>query len=76
MAEDRELLAEKGVEAFMDRWMNDPTFADYLKRDTEGALRSCNIEPYEPLVKSLKDIDSSMPVEALKERVSKGTTLN
>ena len=76
METERELLAKKAVDTFMDRWMNDPSFIHLLKADPEATLRSCDIEPWDHLVESLKDVDDSVPAEELQARVSKGMTLN
>ena len=73
---EKEHLSKKSVDAFMDRWMNDPSFVNQLKADPKSALRSCGIEPWDHLVESLKNVDAGTPVEELQQRVSKGTTLN
>lgn len=73
---ERELMSKKQVDNFMDRWLNDPAFAGRLKADPKAALRSCGIEPWDHLVESLKDMDSSTPAEELQKRVSKGINLN
>jgi hypothetical protein len=73
---EKELLAKKAVDAFMDRWMNDPSFINHLKTDPKSALKSCGIEPWDHLVESLSNVDAGTPIEELQQRVSKGTTLN
>jgi hypothetical protein len=73
---EKEHLSKKAVDAFMDRWMNDPSFVNQLKADPKSALRSCGIEPWDHLVESLKNVDTGTPIEELQQRVSKGTTLN
>jgi hypothetical protein len=73
---ERELLTKKAVDTFMDRWINDPSFARQLKADPKAALTSCRIEPWDHLVNSLEDVDKNTPAEELRKRISKGTTLN
>jgi len=74
--QDRELLTKKSVDTFMDRWMNDPSFISQLKTDPKAALRSCDIEPWDHLVETLKNVDDSVPVEELQKRVSKAMMTN
>ena len=64
-------LTKKEVDAFMDRWMNDPSFARRLKADPKAALTSCGIQPSEELIKSLEGVDATTPVEELQKRISK-----
>lgn len=73
---EKEHLSKKAVDAFMDKWMNDPSFVNQLKADPKSALQSCGIEPWDHLVESLKNVDAGTPIEELQQRVSKGTTLN
>ncbi len=77
MAEtERELLTKKAVDAFMDRWTNDPSFIHQLKADPKAALKSCGMEPLDQVVESLKDLDLSIPLAELKKQVFKVLTLN
>ncbi len=77
MAEAKQrLLTKTEVDSLIDRWLNDPSFARQLKDNPSSALRSCGLEPGRDLVESLRNVDSSTPIEELQRRVSKGTTLN
>ena len=77
MAEtERELLTKKAVDAFMNRWTNDPSFIHQLKADPKAALKSCGIEPWDQVVESLKDLDLSIPLAELKKTVFWGISMN
>jgi hypothetical protein len=74
----RKLLSEENIDAFLDRLLNDPSFVDDLRSDPIPALRSLGIEP-NPDEKAqaeglamLMDLDPTMPVEELRQRVAKG----
>jgi hypothetical protein len=68
---DPELLTKKTVDTFMDKWLNDPSFARQLKADPKAALKTCGMEPSDQLVNSFKDVDKNTPAEELRKRISK-----
>ena len=64
-------MTNNPAEVLLDRWTNDPSFAQQLKTNTEAALKSCGIEPEEEIINALKDLDPGESVEELQKRVSK-----
>ncbi len=36
-------MERKGVDQLVQKWLNDPSFRDKMKRDPEGAVKSCGI---------------------------------
>ncbi len=75
MAARQGMLTKEQVDAFMDRWLNDPLFARQLRTDPKAALTSCGIQPSADLVDALKGVQSSTPAEELRRRVSRGKSL-
>ena len=67
-----DLLDQKTVEKFMDRWMNDPAFAGLLRADPKTALASCGIEPDPEMIAFFGNLKQDASVEELRARVSKG----
>ena len=72
----QEMLSKEGVDRFMERWINDPRFPGQLKADPHAAFSSVGLEAGPELVAAMRAMDGAMPFEELRERVSKGTTLN
>ena len=71
-----ELMTEGMVDRFMDRWLNDPSFFELLRSDPATALRLCGIDPSDEVLARFGDLPSDLPLEELRERVSKGTSMN
>ena len=70
-----ELLTRQAVETFLDRWMNDPGFPEQLRKDPRKVFLSMNLVPSEELLESLMKSGASLPFEELKERISKGISM-
>ena len=71
-----DLMTNQAVEAFLDRWMNEPGFPEQLRKDPRKVFQSLNLVPSEELINSILQAGASLPIEELKERISKGVQLN
>jgi hypothetical protein len=69
-------MSQQAVLELIDRWLNDRTFFEEMRKDPEGTVRShgfdLSVEEWEALHKT----DWSLPDEELTMRVTKGLRTN
>lgn len=57
----------------MDKWMNDVSFREEVRRNPESAIERTGVTLSEEDRTALNNIDWSLSDEALQSRISKGT---
>lgn len=63
------------LEQVMDRWMNDTSFREAMRRDPQGAVQDAGMALSPEDKAALQDIDWKQPDEQLQQRVSKGRSM-
>lgn len=61
-------MRRQAVEQLMDRWMNDPSFRNEVRRDPEAAVRRAGADLSEDEWAALRSVDWSLPDEQLQTR--------
>ena len=64
-------MGRDGLGALMERWVNDPSFREEVKKDAVGVARKNGIELSADEEAALRTIDWSLSDEELQTRVSK-----
>ncbi len=66
-------MSREAIETLMDRWMNEPTFREAMRRDPEGTVSGMGmgIDLDADEWAALRAIDWNLPDEALQERANK-----
>lgn len=64
-------MSREAVGKLVDRWMNEPSFREELRKDPEGAVRRSGVELDAEEWAALRNMDWTLPDEALQSRVSK-----
>ena len=65
-------MSYENVGKVVDKWLEDATFRQNLRKDTEGTIRQCKIALTKEETSMLKTIDWNLSDEELKSRISKG----
>jgi len=65
-------MLSENAEKLIDKWMNDTTFRDALRRDPQAAVAAAGVTLSEDERAALGTIDWNLSDEQLAERVSKG----
>jgi len=64
-------MSRQAVEELLDRWQNDPTFREEIRRDPEGTVRGAGLPLDDDEWAALRNTDWNVPDEELQARVSK-----
>lgn len=64
-------MSREAVGKLVDRWMNEPSFREELRANSEEAVRRSGVELDAEEFAALRNMDWSLPDEALQSRISK-----
>lgn len=65
-------MSYENIGKLVDRWVEDATFRQSLRKDPDAAIRQCGVGLTKEEVSMLKSIDWSLSDEDLKSRITKG----
>lgn len=65
-------MSYENVGRIVDRWMEDASFRQNLRKDLEGTISQCRVSLTKEEISMLKAIDWKLSDEELKSRISKG----
>ncbi len=69
-------MAQGGVDKLVERWLNEPEFREAMLADPEGTVARSGIELNEEEWATVRNVVITTSDAELRERVSKGISLN